>query len=106
MNAFSDANDILFEDDNIALDATFKVADAGTGTAVRVVLSTPDEQMEWREARLVVGTVILEVRMSEVASLARGDSFEVTSRSATYLVTGDPLRDDQNLTWRAEARPK
>ncbi len=102
MNAFAAANDILFEDENLSLAATWKAAGAGAGVEVRIVLSEPDREIDWRETRLVVGTVILEVRTSDVAALAKGDTFTVGS--AVYGVTGDPRLDDMHLTWRAEAR--
>lgn len=105
MNAFAAANDILFENSHLALDAVWKAGGAGSGVTVRVVLSTPDEAMEWRETRIVAGAVILDVRMSEIPTLAKGDTFTVAARSATYVVSGDPRRDDLHLTWRAEARP-
>ncbi len=104
MNAFADANDILFEDENLSLAALWKAAGAGAGVEVRIVLSEPDREIDWRETRLVVGTVILEVRTSDVAALTKGDTFSVGS--AVYVVTGDPRRDDMHLTWRAEARPQ
>lgn len=102
MSAFAAANDILFEDDNLSLAALWKAAGVGPGVLVRVVLSAPDEEIGFRETRLVVGTVILEVRTSDVAALTKGDTFTVGA--AVYVVTGDPRRDDMHLTWRAEAR--
>lgn len=102
MNAFAAANDILFEDENLSLAALWKAAGSGAGVPVRIVLSEPDEEVGWRETRLVVGAVILEVRSSDVAALVKGDTFTVGS--AVYVVTGDPRRDDMHLTWRAEAR--
>ena len=104
MNAFAAANDILFEDENLSLAALWKAAGSGAGVPVRIVLSEPDEEMGWRETRLVVGAVIIEVRMSEATSVGKGDTFAVGS--AVYVVSGDPKRDDLHLTWRAEARPQ
>lgn len=104
MNAFAAANDVLFEDENLSLAALWKAAGAGADVEVRIVRSEPDEEIGFRETRLVVGTVILEVRTSDVAALARGDTFTVGT--VVYVVTGDPRRDDMHLTWRAEARPQ
>lgn len=102
MNAFASANDILFEDQNLGLDALWKAGGAGAGVSVRIVISEPDVEQDWRETRLVLNAVIIEVRMSEAANVAKGDTFTVDT--AVYIVSGDPKRDDLQLTWRAEAR--
>lgn len=102
MDAFAAANDLLFEDGNLSLSAVWRSGALGTGTPCRIVLRAPDQEMSWRENRMVVGTVLLEVRLSDVPALTRGDSFEADG--AEYVVTGDPLRDELQLTWRAEAR--
>lgn len=102
MNAFASANDILFEDPNLGLDALWKAGGAGAGVPVRVVISEPDVEQDWRDTRLVLHAVILEVRMSEVATVAHGDTFTVGT--AVYVLSGEPKRDDLHLTWRAEAR--
>ncbi|HMT45517.1 MAG TPA: hypothetical protein PKE59_00220 [Novosphingobium sp.] len=101
MSAFAAANDMLFEDQNLSVAALWKDGGAGAGLDVRIVISAPDREIDWRETRLVTGTVIIEVRSSEVAEVSMGDTFTVGS--TVYAVNGDPKLDDQHLTWRAEA---
>lgn len=102
MNAFAAANDLLFEDDNLGLDALWRAGGSGAGVSLRIVRSEPDRAIDWRETRLNVATVLIDVRMSEIEVLSRGDTFDVGG--AVYVVTGDPRRDDLQLTWQAEAR--
>lgn len=102
MTAFTLANDLLFSDPNLSVPALWKSGGDGAGVPVQVILRAPDEEVRWNEARLVVGVVWVEVRMSDVPQLEKGDTFTIGSRVLTVL--GEPRSDDLNLTWRAEAR--
>lgn len=102
MNAFAFGVDILFTDPNLALDALWREDGVGAGVPVRVMRSAPDDVIEWRESRARVGTVFIDVRVSEAATLAKGDTFEIDG--AIFTVTGAPERDTERLIWRAEAR--
>lgn len=102
MSVFSAALDHLFEDQNLGTDALWRARNLGAGIPVRVQFSAPDREIGWRQTQIVVGSVMIEVRLSQVSELARGDTFEIGA--ALYVVTGDPQRDDLHLTWRAEAR--
>lgn len=102
MSAFDAALDHLFEDQNLAVDALWRLRGIGSGLPVRVVVSAPDRSLEWRQAQIVVEFVFIEVRVSDVEKLARGDSFEVDG--VVYVVTGDPVRDELRSSWKAEAR--
>jgi hypothetical protein len=103
MSAFVDANDLLFQDPNLARDAVWRASGSGAGVAVRILTAEPDRDLDWRETRLVVGAVLIDVRVAEAPTLARGDTFALED-GAVLEVTGAPKRDDLALTWRAEAR--
>lgn len=102
MSAFAAANDVIFEDANLSASALWRAGGSGDPVSVRVVIGEPDQEVSFNRARIIVGTVLIHVRMSEVAALASGDTFEVYG--ALYTVNGDPSRDDLAMTWRAEAR--
>lgn len=104
MTAFDFGVDLLFLDQNLALDALWRAAGAGAGVAVRVMRRAPLEVIEWRDNRVRVGTVLIDVRVSEVVTLSKGDTFEIGA--VIYTVTGAPELDTERLVWRAEAREK
>lgn len=102
MTAFAFGVDLLFLDQNLALDALWRAGGAGAGVPVRVIRSAPDDVVEWRESRVRVATVFIDVRVSEVVTLSKGDTFEISG--VIYTVNGAPERDTERLVWRAEAR--
>lgn len=102
MTAFSAAVDILFADPNLAVDAVWRSGGSGAGVPVRVIRRAPDDVMTWRDGRVRVETVFIDVRVSEAATLAKGDTFTIDT--ATFTVTGAPERDSERLVWKAEAR--
>jgi hypothetical protein len=102
MNAIAAAVDVLFADPNIGKDATWRAGGAGGGVAVRVVFRAPDQVANFGGGRFVATGRFVDVRISEVPTLQPGDTFEIGS--ATYVVQGEPLADDDNLIWSAEVR--
>jgi hypothetical protein len=102
MNAFAAAVDLLFVDPNIGRDATWRVGGAGAGVAVRIVFRAPDSVNDYGGGRFVATSRFVDVRISEAPGLAPGDTFEIGS--ATHVVQGEPLADDDNLIWSAEVR--
>lgn len=101
-SAIAAAVDLLFTDANIGRDATWRAGDTGTGVAVKVVFRAPDTTANFGGGRFVAQSRFVDVRISEVPVLAPGDTFEIGS--ATYVVQGEPMRDDDNLIWSAEVR--
>lgn len=102
MTAFSAALDLMFEDRHIAEAALWRAGGLGIGVPVRIFRAAPDEEVRWRETRLLSQAVVIEVRVSEVPVLAKGDTFEAVG--SVYEIMGDPRRDDLGLSWRGEAR--
>lgn len=105
MTAFAAAARALFRDRNLAVAALYRAGGdpLTVGVAVRVILSAPDVQVEFGAARLVGDTTVIEVAAADVASVAKGDTFEI--EAATYVVTAVPMRDVERLAWRCEVGP-
>jgi hypothetical protein len=105
MTAFAAAARALFRDRNVAVAALYRAGgDPETvGVAVRVIVSGADAQVEYGAARLVSDSWMIEVPLADVATVAKGDTFEV--ETVTYTVVGAPMRDVERSAWRCEARP-
>ena len=103
MTVFTAAIDALFADPNLALDAVFRAGGADPGVPVRVIVRRPDRVGEFGETRIVAETLLIDVRVCELADPAEGDTIEVDSM--VYVVQGEPMRDAERLVWTIEARP-
>lgn len=102
MNAFAAAIDVLFGDENLAIDALYRQGGTGSGVPVRVIRHAPDRSVNFSEGRYVTDTMMIDVRTSEIAELSAGDTFEI---EATILaVRSEPMRDSDRLIWMAEVR--
>ena len=103
MNIFAAAIDALFADPNLGLDAVYRAGGADPAVPVRVVLRRPDRVGEFGETRIVAGVVMIDVRVSEVAVPAEGDTIQ--AEGTVYIIQGQPLRDAECLVWTLEVRP-
>lgn len=101
MDAFAAATDALFADRNIARDATWRAGGAGDGTIARVIVRRPDEVVGFGGSRAVMATVLINVRASEVAAPAAGDTAEIGGE--LFDIIGTPVRDSLGLMWTCEA---
>jgi hypothetical protein len=99
--AFGAAIDAIFRDANVAEDAIWRVGGAGDGVAVRVVRKSPDEVVGFGSSRTVMATVLIDVRVLEVASPAAGDTTEI--EGTVFEIMGTPVRDGLGLVWTCEA---
>lgn len=102
MNAFAAGIDAIFRDPNMAKDALYRAAGAGAGVPVRVIFRAPDRIANWNEGRFVTVTIFIDVRVSDVAVLSPGDTFEIDGE--LFEVRSDPVRDRERLCWAAEVR--
>jgi hypothetical protein len=99
--AFGAAIDTIFRDANVAADALWRAGGAGAGIAVRIVRKSPDQVVGFGNNRAVVVTVLIDVRASEVASPASGDTVEIDTN--LFDIIGTPTRDSLGLVWTCEA---
>ena len=102
MTAFAAAIDTLFRDQNIAADAVYTPA-GGDPMTVRVIAKRPDEIVGFGDTPIHAATAIFDVRVSEVATPAEGDTLEVGGD--TYVIQGEPVRDRDRLIWSLDTRP-
>jgi hypothetical protein len=103
MTVFTAAIDVLFADPNLGLDAVYRVGGADPGVTVRAILRRPDRVGDFGETRIVAETLVIDVRVSDVAAPADGDAFDIGGE--TFVVQGEPIRDAERLVWTIEARP-
>lgn len=102
MGALAAMVNASFRDPNLALDAIYRRGGTGTGASVRVIRRAPDRTAPFGESRFVTDTNLIDVRVSEVASLGAGDTFQIGAE--IYSVQGEPMRDSDRLVWSAEVR--
>jgi len=103
MSVFAVAVDDLFADPNLAVDAVY-TPPGGQGVTCKIMLRRPDGTVEFGGSKVVVGSVLIEVRASEVSAPAKGGRFTVGD--TTYAISAVPRRPDPDrLVWRCEAGP-
>jgi hypothetical protein len=103
-SAFAAAIDTLFADPNLGTDAVFRAGGADPGMPVRVIVRQPDRIGNFGETRIAAATLVIDVRVREVAAPAEGDTIEMNG--AVYVIQGEPIRDAERLVWTIEARPQ
>jgi hypothetical protein len=101
VDAFPGAVDTLFADRNIGEDALWRTGGLGDGVAVRVIRKSPDKIVGFGDSRAVMPSVLIDVRCSEIAMPAVGDTVEIGS--VTFEITAEPVSDSLNLVWTCEA---
>jgi hypothetical protein len=101
MSAFASAVDALFADPNIGEDALWKADGVGAGVAVRVIRKSPDSGESFGDTRVVLPTVMMDVRKADVAEPGEGDLVE--AGSSAFKVIGTPTIDLLHLIWTCEA---
>jgi hypothetical protein len=103
VSAFAAATDVLFADPHLARDAVSRPGGVGDGTPVRVMSRQPDRVEGFGETRLASSTTVLDVRVSEVAEPAAGDTLDLDGR--TVVVQGTPILDAEGLVYTLDTRP-
>lgn len=103
MDAFTAAIDALFVDPNIARDALWRPGGIGAGTVVRVVSKRPDQAANFGDSRVMLPTMLIDVRRSQIAAPASGDTVEIDAE--TFEIIATPVIDSLRLVWTCEAAP-
>jgi hypothetical protein len=104
MNAFTAAIDILFSDPNLGVKVIYRAGGADPGTMIRAIIRQPDRIGNFGETRIAAATLVIDVRVSEIAAPAEGDAIELDG--TVYVIQGEPIRDAERLVWTIEARPQ
>lgn len=102
MTVFDDALDVLFADQNMAVDAVWTRDGQAQGTPVRVVRSEPDMVASFNTTNMVQATVEFHIPISQAPDLARGDTIGIGTE--IWQVTDTPRADSLRLTWKAVVR--
>jgi hypothetical protein len=103
-NASDAAIDALFADPNLGVEGVYRAGGADPGVPVRVIVRRPDRVGEFGETRIVTETLLIDVRVGDVATPADGDTIEVGG--TLYVIQGEPIRDGERLVWTIEGRPQ
>jgi len=102
MSAFATAMDAIFQDQNMAVEATW-TPQGGAPLPVRVIRKAPDELITFGAARIMSNTTLVDVRVSDMPSVKFGDTIIIGPD--TFTVQGEPKRDREHLVWTLELVP-
>lgn len=101
MSAFPPAIDAIFADNNVGEAAIWRAGGVGAGVAVRVICKSPDKIVGFGDSRAVMPSVLIDVRTSEVALPAAGDTVEIAG--GVFDIIAEPTADTLRLVWSCEA---
>lgn len=104
MSIFAAAINDLFGDVNLAQEVTWRAGGGGSGVSVRVITKRPDQVGSFGDSRAVLPTMLIDVRRSEVAEPATGDTVEIDGN--LFEVIAAPTLDSLRLVWTCEAAPQ
>ena len=99
MSAFDTAIAALFTDPNLGTAATF-IPQVGANVAVRVIVRAPDVFQKMGGSVIETPTTTLEVKVADCPTIIPGDQFLIGEDS--YIVHGEPRRDELQLTWQVD----
>lgn len=102
MGAIAAMVNASFRDPNLASNAIFRVGGNDLVAEVKVILNATDRMASFGEGRFVTASHTIEVRVSEVADLTVGDTFQIGDE--VYAIQSDPTRGCDRLIWTAEVR--
>ena len=99
MSVFETAIQALFNDRNLAVDATF-IPQVGVSKAVRVITRTADVYQNAGQSVIETPSLVLEVQVTDCPAVNQGDQFII--EATTYTVQGEPRRDSERLVWQVD----
>jgi len=97
MSAFAAAVDAIFADPNMAADAIWREDRVGPPVTVRVIRKSPDQIAEYAEARMILPSTMVDVRVSDLPEPEAGDM--ITIQGEDFIIQGQPRRDRERLVW-------
>ncbi len=96
MTAFQEMIDALFADAALARTVIYTPV-ASAARTLRAVIKSPDRIVGVREMAIHTPTLVVDVRVLDVATPQEGDT--LTIGTLLYAVQGEPVRDAENLVW-------
>ena len=94
--SFKQAVDWLF--DRLGLDALYRVN--GEDIPVKIIMKSPDQIVDFREAQIHTPTSMMEVRVMDIAKPKAGN--EIILDGTSFRVQGEPVQDTHHLVWKME----
>ena len=101
-SAFAIATNALFTDPSLGADAIYRAGGADPETMITAIVRQPDRVATFGETRIATQTTLVDIRTSEIAAPAEGDTLEMDG--TVYVIQGEPIRDAERLVWTIEAR--
>ncbi|MCJ2009802.1 hypothetical protein [Methylobacterium sp. J-092] len=109
MSAFALMVDAVFADPHLAIDAVWRVGGTGDGIPVRVIRKSPEAIVGFGGNQFDLNAMLIEVRLSEVASPAEGDTIDLAGEDGeiaeTVRVTNLSKIDTRKLVRTVEVEP-
>jgi len=97
VTAIQIAINAVFNDPNIAVDAIWTPAATGVPVPVRAIVAAADRATRFDLMRVQSETLVLDVRISEMANPVAGDAITVLGEDR--VIQGHPERDTRRLIW-------
>lgn len=79
---------------------------------LRIIRSRPDRTVRFGENQVIAATIEVEIRKSQVPVVLAGDTIfvgdivdGVFEEREELALTGEPMQDEEGLTWRIGAEP-
>ena len=103
MTVFAAAMDRIFANPSMAVVALWISGTTSEERTIRVIRRAPDRITEFGAARLMSDTMVLDVRLSDLADPRPGDLIVIGTDS--FTIQGEPVRDSDRLIWTLDLRP-
>ena len=103
MTVFAAAMDRIYANPSLAVAALWISALTSEELTIRVIRRAPDRINEFGAARLMSDTMVLDVRVSDLADPRPGDLIVIGTDS--FTIQGEPVRDSDRLIWTLDLRP-
>ncbi len=100
-NAFDDAMGRLFADPNLAQKAIYQKAD-GASVNIHVIAKRADQVLDFGDTRVRTGNSLFDVLAADILDPRPGDTLIVEGES--YIIQGEPVRDQERLVWTLDVR--
>lgn len=97
MTAFAAAMTAIFSDPNMAADAVYMPQGSVPHQTVRIILSRPDLERSYGESRILVDTISIDVRQTQVPRPHVGDVYVIGGKP--YQQQGEAVEDPLQLIW-------
>ena len=103
MNVFTAAMDRIYANPSMAAAAVWISATTSEERPIRVIRRAPDRITEFGAGRFVSGTMMVDVRVSDLPDPRPGDLIVIGIDS--FTIQGEPVRDRERLIWSLDMRP-